>query len=125
MRMLLLLQLALAWIFVYEGSGKLFGWFGGSGIESVIGYFASLGIPFPKLSAYLVGCAEFAAGLCFLSGFLVRPASSVVAVIMVTAIFTAHRQGGYNYPLLILCASLLLLETGGRSILEFLRKIAR
>lgn len=109
---ILFLRLALAWIFIYEGTGKLYGWFAGSGIESVTQYFYSLGIPFAKFSAYLVGYAELLCGLCFLAGFLVRIASAGIAIIMLVAIFTAHRQGGFNFPLLVFSACALLLESG-------------
>lgn len=107
-----LLRLAMGWIFFFEGSRKLFAWFGGGGIEGIIGYFQSLNIPFAYYSAYLVGGLEFVCGLLFIFGFLVRFASAATAVIMATAIFTAHRAGGYNYPLLIFFACLLLLQHG-------------
>jgi len=110
MRSVILIRLVMAWIFIFEGGGKLFGWFGGSGIERIAGYFAKLGIPFATVSAYLVGCLEFISGILFLAGVLVRPAAAAIAVIMVTAIFTAHRDSGFNYPLLVLAASVLLIE---------------
>jgi putative oxidoreductase len=107
-----LVRLALGWIFLYEGTGKLFGFFGGGGIDSIAAYFRDLGIPYAHFNAYLVGTCEFLAGICFVLGFLIRPAAAVVLIIMATAIITAHRSGGYNYPMLIGFVCILLLEHG-------------
>jgi len=121
-RSTILLRLILAWIFIFEGTGKLFGWFGGSGIAGIAGYFVKLGIPFAGFNAYFVGWTELACGVSFLTGLMVKPASIAVAIIMVTAIFTAHRDGGFNYPLLILAACALLIETGpGKVSLHFFK----
>lgn len=117
---ILILRLVMGWIFFYEGAGKLFGWFSGGGIESIVEYFHGLGIPFPRFSAYLVGWTELISGLLFISGVLVKSASLLIAIIMATAIFTAHRSGGFNYPLLILSVCILLFSTGaGISWYEF------
>jgi putative oxidoreductase len=126
---LLLVRLAVGWIFFYEGAGKLFGLFGGSGLVSLAVYFQQLGIPFARFSAYLVGNCEFIAGLCFILGLIARPAGAVVLVIMISAIFTAHRDGGYNYPMLIGVVCILLIVQGaGRFSLDYLfgkRRISR
>ena len=60
---LLLVRVGLAGPMIYHGSQKLFGWFGGYGIEGTAGWMASQGIPFPVLSTTLAGSAEFFGGL--------------------------------------------------------------
>jgi putative oxidoreductase len=108
-----LLHIVLGIIFIKEGSGKLFGWFGGGGIADISGYFQNLGIPFPLANAYLVGYTEFLGGIALLAGFLTRLAALPIVITMLVAIFSAHRDGGYNYPLLILASCLVLVQAGG------------
>ena len=60
---LLLIRVMIGFVFFYHGGQKLFGIFGGYGIEGTAGFFASIGIPFPTLSVYLAGGAEFFGGI--------------------------------------------------------------
>ena len=92
---LLLVRVGLAGPMVYHGSQKLFGWFGGYGIEGTAGWMASQGIPFPVLSTTLAGGAEFFGGLALLLGVLARPAAAALAFTMLVAAWTL-RAGGYN-----------------------------
>jgi len=112
------LRLALGVIFVMEGTGKLYGWFGGGGWVSTCTFFRDLGIPFPEVNAFLVGYTEFLGGLAFLGGFLVRPAALGIGITMVVAIITAHLDGGWHYPLTVLtsCIALLFLGAGNLSL---------
>ncbi|MEW6102194.1 MAG: DoxX family protein [Candidatus Omnitrophota bacterium] len=116
-----LLRIALGYIFVKEGAGKIYGWFGGGGIESVAAYFQGLGIIFPRFNAYLVGYTEFLGGLLLILGLLARPVAFFIGCIMVVAILTAHRQGGYHYPMLILFICIAFLQSGaGRVSIDWL-----
>src|ERR671917_241579 len=90
---LLLVRAGLAGPMLYHGSQKLFGWFGGYGIEGTAGWMASQGIPFPVLSTALAGGAEFFGGLALLLGLLTRPAAVALAFTMLVAAWT-HRAGG-------------------------------
>lgn len=112
------LRLAMGVIFFREGSGKLLGWFGGSGFAGTCAFFNQLGIPFPEVNAVLVGGIELLGGLAFLSGFLTRLASLPIAATMAVAVLTAHREGGWSYPVLILasCAALFQAGSGPLSI---------
>jgi len=103
---LLALRLMAATILIFHGSQKLFGLFGGHGIEGTAGYMESIGIPFPTLSTVLAGGAEFVGGIAFLTGVFARTLSAPVAFAMVVGAFTAHSgfdvtQGGMEYPLLL------------------------
>ncbi len=92
---LLLVRVGLAGPMIYHGSQKLFGWFGGYGIEGTAGWMASQGVPFPVLSTTLAGGAEFFGGLALLAGLFARPAAAALAFTMLVAAWT-HRTGGYS-----------------------------
>ena len=104
-----------------HGAQKLFGWFGGYGVEATGQFFAAkLGLP-PSL-ALLAGLIEFFGGLALAVGFLTRPAAALVVGLMAVAIVTVHlpagyfwTNGGYEYPLLWgLVALSFVLRGGGR-----------
>ena len=104
-----------------HGAQKLFGWFGGHGLEGTGGYFAqNLGLEPGVFWAALAGGTEFFGGLCLALGFLTRPAALGVAILMTVAILTVHLpngffagQGGYEYPLLWGLVALAIAFKGG------------
>jgi putative oxidoreductase len=103
---LFLIRAVLALVFVFHGAQKLFGWFGGHGIEGTAQWMASIGIPFPTLSVVLAGSTELFGGLALLAGGLVgRLATAPMAFTMLVAVLSAHRdafdaaQGGMEYAL--------------------------
>jgi putative oxidoreductase len=81
-------------IFVAHGSQKLFGAFGGYGLEGTGQYMASLGLTPGYLMALLSGSAEFFGGLGLVVGLLARPAAAVLAATLVVAIFSVHISHG-------------------------------
>jgi putative oxidoreductase len=81
--------------FAAHGSQKLFGWFGGYGLEGTAGWMESIGLAPGILMAGLAGGAEFFAGLLLILGLLVRPAALVLAVTMLVAIVTVHLENGF------------------------------
>ena len=114
---LLLIRLMIGIVFIYHGGQKLFGIFGGYGIEGTAGFFAQLGIPFPTLSVYLAGGAEFFGGILLILGLLVRPTSLILAVTMLVASFSAHsgfgiQTGGMEYSLTLAVVSIALVLIG-------------
>ena len=116
---LLALRVPVGIIFMAHGAQKLFGWFGGYGLEGTGGYFASLGIEPGYLMALLAGSAEFFGGLALVAGLLVRPAAAALAFAMLVAIFAVHFEGGlflsnngYEYALALFAASVALLFNG-------------
>lgn len=62
-------------IFMAHGAQKLFGWFGGYGLEGTGQWMASIGLEPGYLMALAAGSAEFFGGLALLIGLLVRPGS--------------------------------------------------
>ena len=65
---LLLLRSILGVVFVYHGAQKLFGIWGGMGLEGFEGFLASIGVPFAGASAVLVAAIEFFGGLALIAG---------------------------------------------------------
>ena len=110
-------------IFAAHGAQKLFGWFGGYGLEGSGGWMASIGIEPGVLMAALAGGAEFFGGLFLIVGLLVRPAAVVLAITMVVAIAVVHLQNGlfmtnngYEFGLALLVISVGLAIRGAGSI---------
>ena len=110
-------------IFAAHGAQKLFGWFGGYGLEGTGGWMASIGIEPGVLMAALAGGAEFFGGLLLIVGLLVRPAAVVLAITMVVAIVAVHLQNGlfmsnngYEFGLALLVISVGLAIRGAGSI---------
>jgi putative oxidoreductase len=88
---LLLMRLMLAVVFLFHGSMKLFGWFGGDGLTGMAEFNAQIGLPFPMAGAIVAGMAEFMGALALLAGLAVRWAVLPLIFMMLVASFTAHR----------------------------------
>ena len=115
----LALRIPIGIIFVAHGAQKLFGAFGGYGLEGTGQFMASLGLTPGYLMALLAGSAEFFGGLALLFGVLVRPAAAALAVAMLVAILSVHAdkglfvdKNGYEFALALLAASVSLLISG-------------
>ena len=115
----LALRILVGLIFAAHGAQKLFGWFGGPGLEGTGQFFDSVGIQPAALMALLAGVAEFFGGLMLVMGLLVRPAAAALAFAMLVAIFAVHwdngffaASGGYEYALALFAVSLSLLLSG-------------
>ncbi|MEQ9464058.1 MAG: DoxX family protein, partial [Haliea sp.] len=81
-------------IFTAHGAQKLFGSFGGYGLEGTGQWMASIGLEPGYLMALGAGSAEFFGGIALLLGLLTRPAALVLAVTMVVAILAVHAGNG-------------------------------
>jgi putative oxidoreductase len=115
----LALRVPLGIIFVAHGAQKLFGWFGGAGLEGTGQWMASIGLHPGYLMALLAGSAEFFGGIALVLGLLVRPAAAALAFSMLVAIVTVHighglfvGNNGYEYALAMFAASVSLLVSG-------------
>ncbi|MBB6260434.1 putative oxidoreductase [Paenochrobactrum gallinarii] len=71
-------------LFILAGWAKL------TAIGGTAGYFGSLGLPMPTVTAVLVGLIEFLGGLAILIGFQTRIAAVIVALFTIGAILVAH-----------------------------------
>src|SRR5688572_28818473 len=81
---ILFLRWMLGAIMFVAGGGKVFGWFGGMGIDTIIQMFQS----YMGLSAfwtYLSSYTELIGGAFLLLGFLTRPAALALTINMLVA----------------------------------------
>ena len=122
----LALRLAAGIIFAAHGAQKLFGWWGGYGLEGTGQWMDSIGLTPGYWMALLAGSAEFFGGLALILGLLVRPAALALAVTMVVAIASVHldkglfmANNGYEFGLALLAITVSLVLSGaGRYSLD-------
>ncbi len=116
-----LLRVTAGLFLVPHGAQKLFGWFGGYGLEATGQFFqAKLGLP--PVMALLAGLIEVGGGLMLAAGLLTRPVAAVIAGFLIVAAVQVHwasgffwTAGGMEYPLLWAVAALYFaLKGGGR-----------
>lgn len=110
----LALRLATGAIFAMHGYQKLMG-----GVDPLAGFLASLGFPMPALFAVLLIVAELGGGILLILGALTHWTAKVLVVVSVVALVTVHlangffvNEGGYEFIMLILAASISLMFTG-------------
>lgn len=122
----LILRVPVGIILMGHGSQKLFGWFGGYGLQGTGQWMESLGMHPGVLMAGMAGSAEFFGGLALVLGLLIRPAAAIVAFTMLMAILTVHisnglflANNGYEYALALLVALVALaIQGSGRVSLD-------
>lgn len=90
---LLVLRIALGVVVLPHGLQKVFGWFGGWGIEGTLGWFASIGIP--AFLGILAIAADFAGALALIAGVGTRIAAFGIGVNMIVAALVVHRSNGF------------------------------
>jgi len=126
----LALRLPIAIIFMAHGAQKLFGLFGGYGLEGTGQWMTSISLEPGYYMALLAGSAEFFGGIALLIGLLVRPAALMLSITMLVAIFTVHfanglflTNNGYEFGLALLAVSVSLMFSGaGKVALDNLLK---
>jgi putative oxidoreductase len=106
-------------LFVGHGTQKLFGWFGGHGIEATGGAFESMGLRPGKRQATVAGAAEAGGGALLALGLLTPVAATTIIATMITAIRKVHAtngpwatNGGFEYNLVLIGAMLAITENG-------------
>jgi putative oxidoreductase len=116
---LLILRLAVGLTLVGHGSQKLFGWFGGYGLEGTGGFLEQLGFRPGRRAALMAGLTEAGGGALLTLGLLTPLAATMSIAVMLVAIVSVHlskgffaSNGGYEYPLLLAVAALTLAITG-------------
>jgi putative oxidoreductase len=107
----LALRIPIGIILIAHGSQKLFGWFGGYGLEGTGQWMASIGLTPGYLMALMAGSSEF--------GLLTRPTALVLSFTMLVAIFSVHLENGlflanngYEFGLALLAATVSLAVSG-------------
>jgi len=116
---LLILRIAVGLTLVGHGTQKLFGWFGGYGLEGTGGFLEQLGFRPGRRAALMAGLTEAGGGALLALGLLTPLAATMVIAVMLVAIVSVHlskgffvSNGGYEYPLLLAVAALTLAITG-------------
>jgi putative oxidoreductase len=91
---LLVLRLVVGLLFVGHGAQKLFGVFGGGGLEGTAGMFDSIGLQPGWLHARAAGTAEFLGGALIALGLFTPFAAAALIGVMTAAIITVHAKNG-------------------------------
>jgi putative oxidoreductase len=114
-----LLRAVIGPLFVGHGTQKLFGWFGGPGLEGVTGMMESMQLRPGRRHALTVALAETAGGTLLTLGALTPVATTMLTGSMVTAIRKVHAPkgvwntgGGYEYNAVLIAAIAALIECG-------------
>ena len=127
---LLIDRLLVGITFVLHGSQKVFGWFGGSGIEGFANFCASLG--FPKFLGYAAAFFEFFGGLMIACGVIPEIAAALLIPVMVVALISVHakngffiQNGGYEYALnlLVLLVVIIIAGAGEFAVWDYFKQI--
>jgi putative oxidoreductase len=115
---LLFLRVVIGLVFFAHGAQKLFGWWGGPGMQGTKGWLGSMGFRMPGQMALMVALSE-TSGLLFAIGLLTPFASVLMVAAMVVAIGSVHwRKGfwntgqGYEFNLVLLAVPIALAATG-------------
>ena len=91
------MRIALAWIFIYYGAGKLFGWFNGPGIHQTAVFMADTAHLNPGgFFAVLGGVIEFGGAIAVALGLGARLAGLALFGDMVIAMITVTWANGIN-----------------------------
>jgi putative oxidoreductase len=115
----LIVRLLIGGLFVGHGTQKLFGWFGGYGLEGTGGFMEQLGFRPGRLHATLSGLAEAGGGLILAAGLFTPVAAAAIVSVMFVAIVSVHfakgffaQNGGYEYPLVLATIAVAIAFTG-------------
>ncbi len=119
---LLMVRLVVGSIFILHGSQKVFGWFGGPGLQGFANWTASLGVP--TILGYLAAFAEFIGGIMIFFGIFPALGAAMIIPVMLGAVFLVHWKGGYfiqnngfEYPFnLILLLVAIIIGGGGKFV---------
>jgi putative oxidoreductase len=115
----LLLRGALGAVFISHGAQKLFGWFGGHGLNATAEGFESMGMRPGRLNAIAASGTEIGSGALMALGLATPLAASGITAVMLTAINRVHRKngffnanGGIEFNLMLLTGALALADAG-------------
>jgi putative oxidoreductase len=115
----LALRATVGGFFVGHGTQKLFGWFGGGGLDQTAAMFEKIGVRPGRTNAIVAGAAEAGGGALLLAGFATPAAAAALTATMLTAINRVHlkngpwvTKGGYEYNAVLIAAVLALTEAG-------------
>ena len=106
---LALLRIVVGLLFVGHGGQKLFGWFGGPGIDGFAASLAKMGLEPAPFWAYFEASAELIGGALLVLGLLTPLAAAAIVGDMLVATLKVHaakglwsQDGGFEYNLILI-----------------------
>ena len=116
---LLLARVVLGTLMAAHGAQKLWGWFGGYGLQGTAGFFESIGFRPGRLFAATAAVTEVASGVLLALGLLGPVAGALMVSVMVVAAISVHwphgvfaASNGIEVPLLYGVGAAALTLTG-------------
>ncbi len=112
-------------VYALHGFQKLFGWFGGGGLDGTASWFDSIGFRPGRRAAIMAGASEVLGGLGIAVGLLVPIAAAAVLGTMTVAAKVNHEDNGfwsakkgweYNLALMLWAAGLAMTGPGAWSL---------
>lgn len=110
---MLLIRIAIGIVLFMAGAGKVFGWFGGYGLDATIPFYTALGIP--AWLGYVSMYTELLGGLLIIIGFLTRLVAVAVFVNMLVATIVSWPMGflaGAAFPAILMVNALAVFVGG-------------
>jgi putative oxidoreductase len=119
---LIVLRLVVGLLFVGHGAQKLFGVFGGGGLDGTTRMFDNIGLRPGWLHARAGGTAEFAGGALLALGLFTPFAAAVLIAVMTAAVLAVHAPNGiwntnqgYEFNLVLVAVAFALAGIGAGS----------
>lgn len=116
---LLVLRVVLGLMFIGHGSQKLFGLYGGAGLNGTIKWIGSMGLRPAWFWGLVASLSEFGGGVLLLLGLFTPLGSLGIIAAMLVAIVQVHwskgfwnTKGGIEFPLTNIAGALTLALTG-------------
>jgi putative oxidoreductase len=116
---LLILRIVVGLLFVGHGAQKLFGIWGGHGLQGTAGFFDAIGLKPGRFHATAAGLMEFAGGALLALGLFTPFAAAALIAVMTAAVISVHfrkglwsTEGGYEYNLVLASAAFALSAIG-------------
>jgi putative oxidoreductase len=116
---LTILRAALGGVFIAHGTQKLFGWFGGPGLDGMGKGLDQMGLRPGKRNALIAGASETGGGTLLATGFLTPLGAAATIAVMHQAVRSVHWQkgffvtaGGYEYNMVLVAAAVALADAG-------------
>ena len=112
-------RIAFGAVFIAHGGQKLFGWWGGYGLETTGQWMASIGLEPGFAMAMIAGGIEFFGGIALILGVITRPIALAASLLMLIAMMSVHwsngffmSANGYEFSLTLLAMSAYLTIAG-------------
>ena len=104
-------RIVIGGLFIGHGTQKLFGWFGGPGLQGTEQMMGALEMRPTRANAIAAGLSETAGGALLVAGAATPAAASSLIGTMITAIRKVHQpqgvwaaQGGWEYNAVLIAA---------------------